>query len=493
MPVTNTAFVRSTLISIFVGFAALLAIVGITFWLVQETRIYTDDLFAARSQYARLVNLRGLLQDAETGQRGYVLTANPEYLKPFQRAEAALSGDLGRIRAAQAGNPELETISARLEKVITAKMGEMRETIALVDAKRRDDAVALVNTDNGRILMDETRAIIDNLVQRTVEDVNAAVKRQQNSINALRGVTVLGALVVIGVLGSYTLIVLKYTRELINARREVEIANASLEERVKERTVDLARANDEIQRFAYIVTHDLRAPLVNIMGFTTELESNAAILKTYITGDLAARDEAAARTAALEDLPEAVKFIRLSTLKMDGLINAILKLSREGRRTLNPQSLDLAELLRNATGSVQHQVAEASGEITIDSRAAAVVSDRMAIEQIFGNILDNAVKYRAHQRPLRIAIRTRDEGRRNVIVEIEDNGRGIARQDHERVFDLFRRSGAQDQPGEGIGLAHVRSMVRNLGGDITLVSEIDQGTTFKILLPRDLRTVRGVS
>ena len=75
-----------------------------------------------------------------------------------------------------------------------------------------------------------------------------------------------------------------------------------------------------------------------------------------------------------------------------------------------------------------------------------------------------------------------------IEIEVEDNGRGIAATDHERVFELFRRSGAQSQPGEGIGLAHVRTMVRSLGGDITLRSELGQGTTFIITLPRDLRS-----
>jgi signal transduction histidine kinase len=74
-----------------------------------------------------------------------------------------------------------------------------------------------------------------------------------------------------------------------------------------------------------------------------------------------------------------------------------------------------------------------------------------------------------------------------VAIDVEDNGRGIAAQDHERVFDLFRRAGAQDKPGEGIGLAHVRTMARNLGGDITLKSELGRGATFTLRLPRDTR------
>jgi signal transduction histidine kinase len=79
-----------------------------------------------------------------------------------------------------------------------------------------------------------------------------------------------------------------------------------------------------------------------------------------------------------------------------------------------------------------------------------------------------------------------EQGRR-VGFEIGDNGRGVAKEDHQRIFDLFRRSGAQDRPGEGIGLAHVRALVRRLGGDITLESELGVGTTFRVSLPRVLR------
>ena len=202
---------------------------------------------------------------------------------------------------------------------------------------------------------------------------------------------------------------------------------------------------------------------------------------------------AEARLAATEDAPEALGFIRSSTRKMDGLINAILKLSREGRRTLRPERIELGALLETASESIRHQVVEAGGEVALSPGLPSVVSDRLALEQVFGNLLDNAVKYRSPDRPIRIAIRAKPEPGQRIVVEVEDNGRGIAAQDHERVFDLFRRSGAQDQPGEGIGLAHVRAMVRNLGGDITLASEVGRGTTMRINLPRDLRQVARVA
>jgi signal transduction histidine kinase len=265
---------------------------------------------------------------------------------------------------------------------------------------------------------------------------------------------------------------------------------------VRERTADLGRANEEIQRFAYIVTHDLRAPLVNIMGFTSELEGSLGSIQAYVKQSDETSEDAAvkeARAAALEDLPEAIGFIRSSTRKMDGLINAILKLSREGRRVLRPERIELDSLLKTAAANVQHQVVEAGGEVAIEGSVPPVVSDRMALEQIFGNLLDNAVKYRAASRPLHIKVRTREELGQRIVVEVEDNGRGIAKQDHERVFDLFRRSGSQDQTGEGIGLAHVRTMIRNLGGDITLKSDLEQGTTMRLSLPRDLRKVLEIT
>src|SRR5690606_8860127 len=101
----------------------------------------------------------------------------------------------------------------------------------------------------------------------------------------------------------------------------------------------------------------------------------------------------------------------------------------------------------------------------------------------------NAVKYRDKNRPLNIRISAEHAPARQVRISVSDNGRGIAAEDHQRVFDLFRRSGQQDQPGEGIGLAHVRTLVRSPGGEISMSSTFGEGTTFTIVLPQDVRTI----
>jgi signal transduction histidine kinase len=228
----------------------------------------------------------------------------------------------------------------------------------------------------------------------------------------------------------------------------------------------------------------LRSPLVNILGFTSELEETNKSLVSLIE-----RAEAEApqiitddTRQAREDLPEAIGFIRASTQKMDRLINAILRLSREGRRTLTPEKLQMEKLFGGIVSSLEHRLVETGTMVTIEKPIPDIVSDRVAMEQIFSNLIENAVKYLQPGRPGEVTLRGRKVDDR-IVYDIADNGRGIDPRDHERIFDLFRRSGTQDQPGEGIGLAHVRALAYRLGGFIDVKSELGQGATFLVSLP----------
>jgi signal transduction histidine kinase len=171
---------------------------------------------------------------------------------------------------------------------------------------------------------------------------------------------------------------------------------------------------------------------------------------------------------------------------MDALIGAILKLSREGRRELKRERVDLGALFTSGAANLQHQLDTASATIEIQDDFPSVVGDRLALEQVFGNILENAVKYLAKDRPGLIEVEGEEWGGR-VKVRIKDNGRGIEEKDLERVFELFRRAGPQDRPGEGVGLAHVRALVRRMGGDVTVSSRFGHGTTFEVDLPKKSR------
>ncbi|MCJ2044216.1 ATP-binding protein [Methylobacterium sp. J-078] len=241
---------------------------------------------------------------------------------------------------------------------------------------------------------------------------------------------------------------------------------------------ELRESNEEIQRYAYIVSHDLRAPLVNVMGFTSELDATREDVRAAL-GDHP-------QTARIDaDLEEALGFIKAAVTRMESLIAAILKLSREGRRTFAPERLDMTALLNRIADAQRHQTERAGARVIVAPDLPVIEADRLAVEQVFGNLIDNAVKYLDPARPGRVEIRADAVGGRRVCFSVIDNGRGIAARDHARVFELFRRSGAQDKPGEGIGLAHVKALVRSLGGRIHIDSELGIGTTFSVTLPRE--------
>ena len=239
---------------------------------------------------------------------------------------------------------------------------------------------------------------------------------------------------------------------------------------------ELRESNEEIQRYAHIVSHDLRAPLVNIMGFASELQSTRTDIRDALAGHPRAEE-------IDRDVDEALGFIQAAVTKMESLVAAILRLAREGRRPMNPEPLVMPNLVQGLADAIRHQTEAAGSVIEIASDLPSLTADRLAIEQIFGNLLDNAVKYAARGRAGRISVTGTVRGDR-IAYQVRDNGRGIALADQARAFELFRRVGVQDRAGEGIGLAHVKSVVRALGGRIDLASVLNAGTTFTITLPR---------
>lgn len=485
-------FVRSTLVLVAVGLLVLLGVVATTIWLAAESARHFEAFTAARETRLSAGELRNGIQAAESSQRGYLLTGNQIYLAPYGTAKSRAQRHLTILNKALADGSRSAAMR-RLTENVGEKFAEMDEIIRLKRERRDPDAIAIMRTNRGKTLMDETNVFISGLVLDADERLTRDTARQRENTSWLRTISIAGAVVIIIVIGAAAFTALRYTRDLTRAREEVEALNETLEHRVEERTAELGRANDEIKRFAHVVSHDLRAPLVNIMGFTSELEAGVRELQPLTEQSTPTEPVLQQARIAVSEMPEAIRFIRSSSSKMDALLSAILKLSREGRRPLTSERIDLAEIARASASAIQHQLEEADGTITTALDIPPISTDRLSIEQVIGNLLDNAVKYRAKDRPLRIAMRAKLLPGDKAEIEVEDNGRGIAEQDHERVFELFRRAGKQDEPGEGVGLAHVRNVIRNLGGEITLRSILGQGTTFTIVLPRHFRNESATS
>lgn len=272
---------------------------------------------------------------------------------------------------------------------------------------------------------------------------------------------------------------------LADGEKRLRDLNDELELRVQQRTADLAAANEDVRNFAYIVSHDLRAPLVNIQGFCGELRYGLDDLRAELSQQAGAIPAHAAKRlqdTIDDDMEEALRFIDIAARKMDGQINALLKLSRLGRQSIRPEPVDLGEIVGSAVDALHHEIHAAGGNAVVES-LPNVVADRISIEQIVANLLSNAVKYVEPGRPLQLRVwaDTSDDG---TVLHVQDNGRGMAADDIPRAFDLFRRVGRQDTRGEGMGLSYVQTLVRRHSGRIWCDSELGAGTTFHVFFPR---------
>jgi PAS domain S-box-containing protein len=256
----------------------------------------------------------------------------------------------------------------------------------------------------------------------------------------------------------------------------------------------LEQINEEMKNFAYIVSHDLRAPLVNIKGFSDELNRSikefTPLLEKY-QGPVDAGEKQRTEEILKKDIPEALGFIGSSVTRMDELISSILKLSRLGRNEIKPELLRTEDVVHALLKSLAHQIDMHHAELTTGP-LPDIVMDRTAAEQIFSNLLDNALKYLEPSRPGKIEV-TAEQNAGETTFTIRDNGRGIAKEDTQKVFELFRRVGRQDVPGEGMGLTYVNTLVRRLGGRIWCESEPGVGTAFSFTIPRTLDSKERVS
>jgi signal transduction histidine kinase len=261
------------------------------------------------------------------------------------------------------------------------------------------------------------------------------------------------------------------------------------EEKTKQQLIsELRQCREEFKKFAYIVSHDLRTPLINLKGFSAELRFALDTVQTALDPLLPHLDDdqrPAVLAAVREDIPESLEFIEFSVRRIDDFINAVLRLSRMGRRELKPELLDMDALVQGALDALAEYINQRQVEITIDSPLPTVVADRDAINEVLGILLKNAVVYLDTGRPGEIVVSGESRADETVF-SIRDNGRGIAERDMQKVFEPFRRAGRQNVPGEGMGLVFAQTLVRLHGGNIVCVSEPDVGSEFTFTISKKL-------
>ncbi len=407
-------------------------------------------------------------QDRQISHRSYIITGDENYLTSYNTYNDVIKKSFGHLNKLVKDNSEqrvrLKSYSEAINdlEVISRSQQTAKKNQMFVDA---------FDISETQPRMEKVREIhnglIDNEMKLLNQRKNEQERLQKNFVNTL---FLAAALSAIGLLVA-------------------NIFVAFLTYRKKTAEEDLLRTNKEMEGFTYIASHDLRSPLVNLKGFATEMKYSVDELRPILEinmDKLSASEGKKALDIIDHDIPDALKYIHSSVEKMDKLTNAILELSRIGRRNIDFRTVETERVVRHILDTLHHTISSQHIEVTLNS-LPNVVADQLSIEQVFANIIDNAIKYMDPSRQGQIEIGG-SRTYRETKFWVKDNGRGIDNSDYLKIFEIYRRAGNTDNiPGEGMGMAYVRTTLRRLGGQIWVESTPGLGTTFYFTISNSLK------
>jgi PAS domain S-box-containing protein len=258
----------------------------------------------------------------------------------------------------------------------------------------------------------------------------------------------------------------------LTEQREREASRAALSR-------DLEEKNSDLEASVYAASHDLRSPLLNVMGFSRQLDTACRQIAPLVHANGEKKEEL---EGILENtVPRALRFIEQGVTRMDSLLTGFLRYSRIGRQEIEPQKLDMNAMLKSISSNLAYQMQQSDTGLRIEDLPPCT-GDPMQINQLFSNLLDNAIKYRKPGVPCVILVTGKTDGAQ-VIYSVTDNGTGIAPEHQRVIFEIFHRLNPSIEGGEGLGLTIAQRIAQRHNGAVGVVSQPGVGSTFTVRLP----------
>ncbi len=420
------------------------------------------------------------LVDAETGQRGYIITGEQPYLDPYRAALSSVSGLLQRLGELTSDNPRQQNRLATLEQMVAQRLSGFQTGVAARDTGGFEAARQFVLTGRGKREMDAIRTQVTEMRQAEVGLLRARERESRTSyrtaVVTLWGTTLLGLILVAT---AYALA----TRETRTRRQGLEAlakANDELETRVATRTEDLGeaveslrRSNRELEQFASVASHDLQEPLRKIQAFGDRLQTRCA-------------------QELGEQGRDYLQRVLASAGRMRSLIDALLSFSRITTKAQPFVTVDLMLTAQDVVSDLEGLIERNGGQVEV-APLPTLEADPLQMRQLIQNLIGNGLKFARPGEPpvVRVESRLLEAGNENgeavgerCEIAVSDNGIGFEEVYLDRIFELFQRlHGRQEYEGTGMGLAICRKIVERHGGTITARSAPGCGAKFLVTLP----------
>jgi signal transduction histidine kinase len=399
----------------------------------------------------KLAAMRIVLTEQETGVRGFLTTGEEAELQSYESGHRQLQTDMEEVRELTQDNPRQQQALDGLEPLAAERYVELGKAIAARRERAVVRRVAMIGEENEKQTVDAFQAAITAMEAEEQRLLSQRLQNARHSSQMTKILIIAGNAVAFSFLFAAGLVIFQEMGRRHQAEEEVLRSNA-----------DLAAANKELQAFSYSVSHDLRAPLRSIDGFSL------ALLEDY-------------ENKLDADGKDHLRRIRGATDRMAELIDGMLNLARISRADMVRENIDLSSLAREIASELQASQPERQVAFSIPAKLPAT-GDRVLLRVVLENLLSNSWKFTRELPSARIEFGTQPNGGQRAYF-VRDNGAGFDMQHAEKLFGVFQRLHRQSEfPGTGVGLATVQRIIHRHGGKIWAEAKPGQGATFYFVL-----------